>query len=90
MTTSALAVLALVPVGLYVASYAPWFTQAERTRAGLAHCGTESPCQLGVLAGRMVQTVPFSHRGPERNTTNGAVMKPTEFTVELVRRVDES
>jgi len=49
VTTTALAVLALVPVGLYVASYAPWFTQAERTRAGLAHCGTESPCQLGVL-----------------------------------------
>ena len=49
VTVTALAVLALVPVGLYVASYAPWFAQAERTRAGLAHCGTESPCQLGVL-----------------------------------------
>lgn len=48
VTVAALAVLALVPVGLYLASYAPWFAQAERTRAGLAHCGTESPCRLGV------------------------------------------
>ncbi len=31
-----------------MASYAPWFAQAERTRAGLAHCGDESPCRLGL------------------------------------------
>ncbi len=48
VTVRALAVLALVPVGLYVVSYAPWFAGAERTRAGLAHCGDESPCHLGL------------------------------------------
>ncbi len=47
VTVAALAVLALVPVGVYLASYGPWFAQAERTRAGLAHCGDESPCRLG-------------------------------------------
>jgi len=49
VTVAALAVLALVPVGLYLASYAPWFAQADRTRAGLAHCGTETPCRLGLV-----------------------------------------
>ena len=48
VTVAALAVLTLVPAGLYVASYGPWFFQAERTRAGLAHCGSESPCRLGL------------------------------------------
>lgn len=48
VTVTALAVLTLVPVGLYVAAYGPWFFQAERTRAGLAHCGSESPCRLGL------------------------------------------
>lgn len=48
-TVAALTVLTLVPVGLYVASYAPWFAQAERTRAGLAHCAGDQPCRLGAL-----------------------------------------
>jgi dolichyl-phosphate-mannose-protein mannosyltransferase len=48
-TLQALAVLTLVPAGLYVASYASWFTQAERTRAGLAHCEGAEPCRLGAV-----------------------------------------
>jgi dolichyl-phosphate-mannose--protein O-mannosyl transferase len=49
VTAAALAVLTLVPVGVYVASYAPWFAQAERTRAGLAHCDGHRPCHLGAV-----------------------------------------
>ena len=49
VTAAALAVLVLVPAGIYVASYAPWFVQAERTRAGLAECGDEDPCRLGLV-----------------------------------------
>jgi dolichyl-phosphate-mannose--protein O-mannosyl transferase len=48
-TVAALSVLCLVPVGIYVASYGPWFAQAERTRAGLAHCEGELPCHLGAV-----------------------------------------
>lgn len=48
-TAAALAVLALVPVGVYVTAYGPWFAQAERTRAGLAHCHGKLPCDLGAL-----------------------------------------
>ncbi len=44
-----LAVLTIVPAGIYVASYAPWFAQAERTRAGLAHCEGAEPCRLGAV-----------------------------------------
>jgi len=46
-----LGVLILVPAALYVASYAVWFPQAERTRAGLAHCAAadEDPCRLGAF-----------------------------------------
>jgi hypothetical protein len=49
VTAAALAVLTLVPVGIYLVSYAPWFAQAERTHAGLAHCHGEDPCRLGAL-----------------------------------------
>jgi dolichyl-phosphate-mannose--protein O-mannosyl transferase len=48
-TAAALAVLTLIPAGLYVAAYGPWFAQAERTRPGLEHCGDEQPCRLGAL-----------------------------------------
>ncbi len=48
-TLSAVAVLVLVPAAVYVAAYGPWFAQAERTRAGLAHCGDEVPCRLGAV-----------------------------------------
>jgi dolichyl-phosphate-mannose--protein O-mannosyl transferase len=48
-TATALAVLVLVPTGIYVASYTPWSLQAERTRAGLVECGDEDPCHLGVV-----------------------------------------
>jgi dolichyl-phosphate-mannose--protein O-mannosyl transferase len=49
VTGAAFAVLVLVPAGIYVASYVPWFAQAERTRAGLVECGDEEPCDLGLL-----------------------------------------
>jgi dolichyl-phosphate-mannose--protein O-mannosyl transferase len=58
-TAATLAVLCLLPVGVYVASYGPWFAQAERTRAGLAHCGDERPCHLGVVERA---TVWFEHQ----------------------------
>jgi dolichyl-phosphate-mannose--protein O-mannosyl transferase len=48
-TAAALAVLTLVPVGVYLAAYGPWFAQAERTRAGLSHCHGKVPCDLGAL-----------------------------------------
>jgi dolichyl-phosphate-mannose--protein O-mannosyl transferase len=44
-----LAILTLVPAGIYVASYGPWFAQAERTHAGLVHCQGADPCRLGAL-----------------------------------------
>jgi hypothetical protein len=49
VTAAALAVLTLVPVGIYLVSYGPWFAQAERTHAGLAHCHGEKPCRLGAV-----------------------------------------
>ena len=44
-----IAVLGLVPAALYVASYVPWFFNAERTQVGVRACGEERPCELGVL-----------------------------------------
>ena len=46
-----LGVLALVPSVLYLASYGPWFVNADRTRVGLRACDEhdEQPCELGVL-----------------------------------------
>lgn len=48
-TVAVLATLTLVPAGVYLVAYGPWLAGAERSRAGLEHCGGEQPCRLGAL-----------------------------------------